>query len=71
MPVALAIRPGQYRNKAAVAEYSVEQFFFVGDCGLFAQNHDSYEYREGQVQMAHAIASAFQNKKHLLVEAGT
>ena len=42
-----------------------------GPDGLIAQFHESYEYREGQVRMSEAIASAFVDKKHLIVEAGT
>ena len=39
--------------------------------GLISQHHDAYEYREGQVRMAEAITTAFAEKKHLIVEAGT
>ncbi|MFM9903197.1 MAG: ATP-dependent DNA helicase [Pyrinomonadaceae bacterium] len=39
--------------------------------GLVSQFHDNYEYREGQIKMAEAIARTFQEKKHLIVEAGT
>jgi ATP-dependent DNA helicase DinG len=42
-----------------------------GENGLIAQNHEAYEYRDGQIRMAEAVASAFEDKKHLLVEAGT
>ncbi|HQX55944.1 MAG TPA: helicase C-terminal domain-containing protein [Pyrinomonadaceae bacterium] len=42
-----------------------------GADGLISQFHDKYEYREGQVRMAAAIATAFEDKKHLIVEAGT
>ena len=42
-----------------------------GDDGLIARFHDSYEYREGQIKMAAAIARSFDEKKHLIVEAGT
>ena len=42
-----------------------------GPSGLLAQNHRNYEYREGQVKMANAIAEAFAGKRHLIVEAGT
>jgi ATP-dependent DNA helicase DinG len=47
----------------------IEQVFGPG--GLVSQFHDSYEYREGQVRMAQAIARAFAEKKHALIEAGT
>jgi len=42
-----------------------------GQNGLLARHHDSYEYRAGQIEMAARVSSAFQHKKHLVVEAGT
>lgn len=42
-----------------------------GPDGPIARLHDNYEYREGQVRMAEAIARSFVDKKHLIVEAGT
>ncbi|MGH7783560.1 MAG: ATP-dependent DNA helicase, partial [Candidatus Binatia bacterium] len=39
--------------------------------GLIAQNHEAYEYRDGQIKMAEAVSRAFEDKKHLIVEAGT
>src|SRR5687767_7969779 len=42
-----------------------------GPDGLIAKHHEHYEYREGQVQMAEAVAKAFEEKRHLIVEAGT
>ena len=42
-----------------------------GPGGLVSQFHDEYEYREGQIKMAEAIARSFIDKKHLIVEAGT
>jgi len=47
----------------------IEKVFGTG--GLVSRFHDKYEYREGQVKMAAAIATAFTDKKHLMVEAGT
>jgi len=42
-----------------------------GENGLIAQYHQGYEYREGQIEMARKVTAAFENKKHLIVEAGT
>src|SRR5712671_5783663 len=42
-----------------------------GPEGLIARAHPEYEYRPGQVQMAEAVLRAFDDKKHLIVEAGT
>src|SRR5882757_7554746 len=42
-----------------------------GPDGLIAGIHPEYEYRPGQVQMAQAVLRAFEDKRHLIVEAGT
>ncbi|HEY6121737.1 MAG TPA: ATP-dependent DNA helicase [Pyrinomonadaceae bacterium] len=42
-----------------------------GQDGLIAQAHPEYEFRPGQIQMADAVLRAFENNKHLIVEAGT
>jgi ATP-dependent DNA helicase DinG len=39
--------------------------------GLIARAHPEYEYRPGQIQMAEAVLRAFEERHHLLVEAGT
>jgi len=47
----------------------VEEIF--GKDGLIAKYHRNYEHRFGQVKMAEAVLKAFEEKKHLIVEAGT
>jgi ATP-dependent DNA helicase DinG len=47
----------------------IEKVF--GNGGLISRFHENYEYREGQIKMAEAIALAFEQKRHLIVEAGT
>jgi ATP-dependent DNA helicase DinG len=42
-----------------------------GPDGLIAAAHPEYEYRPGQVEMARAVMRAFEEKRHLIVEAGT
>ena len=42
-----------------------------GEEGLISRHHEHYEYRPGQIEMAEAVAKAFEEKKHLIVEAGT
>ena len=42
-----------------------------GRDGLIAKTHSEYEYRPGQIQMADAVMRAFEDKHHLIVEAGT
>jgi len=47
----------------------MEEIF--GPDGLIAQAHPEYEYRPGQVEMARAVLRAFEEGRHLVVEAGT
>lgn len=47
----------------------MEEIF--GPNGLIARSHPDYEYREGQVAMADAVLKAFEENRHLIVEAGT
>src|SRR5919112_84134 len=42
-----------------------------GPEGLIARAHPEYEHRPGQIEMARAVMRAFEEKKHLIVEAGT
>lgn len=39
--------------------------------GLFSTKFTNYEHRQQQVEMAYAVAQAFQGGQHLMVEAGT
>jgi ATP-dependent DNA helicase DinG len=47
----------------------VEEIFGPG--GLIARAHPDYEFRPGQVEMAEAVLRAFEERRHLIVEAGT
>ncbi len=47
----------------------MEEIF--GSQGLFAKFLGDYEHRAGQIKMAEAVLRAFEEKKHLIVEAGT
>src|SRR5215210_5685248 len=47
----------------------MEEIF--GRDGLIARAHPEYEYRPGQIEMAEAVLRAFDEKRHLIVEAGT
>ncbi|MFS8085270.1 MAG: ATP-dependent DNA helicase, partial [Acidobacteriota bacterium] len=42
-----------------------------GHDGLIAKAHPEYEHRPGQIQMAEAVVRAFEQQRHLIVEAGT
>jgi ATP-dependent DNA helicase DinG len=48
---------------------SLYQFFAPG--GVLSHTHPAYEFRRGQLQMAQAVEQALEEKRHLIVEAGT
>ncbi len=39
--------------------------------GILSQVHPNFEYRDGQMEMAEAVAVALEDRRHLVVEAGT
>jgi ATP-dependent DNA helicase DinG len=47
----------------------MEEIF--GPDGLIARAHPEYEHRPGQIDMARAVMRAFEENRHLIVEAGT
>src|SRR6201987_3737777 len=47
----------------------MEEIFGPG--GLIARAYPEYEHRPGQIQMAEAVLRAFEEHRHLIVEAGT
>jgi ATP-dependent DNA helicase DinG len=49
--------------------YTLYQFFAPG--GLLSRTHPAYEFRRGQFEMAQAVEQALDEKRHLIVEAGT
>ena len=76
-PVALSSQPASSSvDSAAPArpvpggkDASLYQFFAPG--GVLARSHPAYEFRRGQLQMAQAVEHALEEKRHLIVEAGT
>jgi ATP-dependent DNA helicase DinG len=52
-----------------MSKKEIEMVF--GENGIISKFHENYEYRGGQLEMAEAITEAFENNRHLLVEAGT
>ena len=57
------------RPAASGKDASLYQFFAPG--GVLSQTHPAYEFRRGQLQMAQAVEQALEEKRHLIVEAGT
>src|SRR6266516_1143058 len=44
---------------------------FFSKHGTLSKWHPNYEFRRGQVEMAEAVEAALNDKRHLIVEAGT
>ena len=61
--------PSQPVVPARKQEVSLYQFFGPG--GLLSRTHPAYEFRRGQLQMAQAVEEALEQKRHLILEAGT
>lgn len=72
-PVALSSQPSSGvappRPSSGAKQASLYQFFAPG--GVLASTHPAYEFRRGQLQMAEAAEKALEEKRHLMVEAGT
>jgi len=61
--------PSSSHPVSPAAGFSLYQFFAPG--GVLSKTHPAYEFRRGQLQMAQAVEEALQEKRHLIVEAGT
>src|ERR1035437_279767 len=72
-PVAFSSQPASPAEPGSktsdASRSSLYQFFAPG--GLLARTHPAYEFRRGQLQMAQAVEQALEEKRHLIVEAGT
>jgi ATP-dependent DNA helicase DinG len=72
-PVALSSQPVSPslpgRPSDGGKDASLYQFFAPG--GVLSRSHPAYEFRRGQLQMAQAVEQALEEKRHLIVEAGT
>ena len=56
-------------SNRSVPSASLYRFFAPG--GVLSRTHPAYEFRRGQLQMAEAVERALEEKRHLIVEAGT
>ena len=72
-PVVLSSQPASPaspdRSAPSGKDASLHQFFAPG--GVLSRTHPAYEFRRGQLQMAQAVEQALEEKRHLIVEAGT
>ena len=57
------------QSTAGAVGFSLYQFFAPG--GLLSKTHPAYEFRRGQLQMAQSVEEALEERRHLIVEAGT
>jgi ATP-dependent DNA helicase DinG len=58
-----------FSSVAGAAKPSLYQFFSPG--GILSRTHPAYEFRRGQLQMAQAVEEALEQRRHLIIEAGT
>lgn len=59
-------------SQSAPSETRVPTLYqFFGPGGLLARTHPAYEFRRGQLEMAQAVEQALEERRHLIVEAGT
>jgi ATP-dependent DNA helicase DinG len=64
-----ASQPASSGTATTKKDVSLYQFFSPG--GVLSRTHPAYEFRRGQLQMAQAVEQALEQKRHLIVEAGT
>ena len=65
-----ASQPASFgRSRAGKQDVSLYNFF--APAGVLSKTHPAYEFRRGQLQMAQAVEQALEEKRHLIVEAGT
>ncbi len=68
--VAPILKPASAAARSARKhDVSLYQFFAPG--GVLSRTHPAYEFRRGQLQMAQSVEQALEEKRHLIVEAGT
>src|SRR6202051_5014373 len=72
-PVPLSSQPASPATpgKSASGNKDVSLYQFFAPGGVLSRTHPAYEFRRGQLQMAEAVERALEEKRHLIVEAGT
>src|ERR1700754_385540 len=68
-PISIVPNVGPGVESASDPLPSLHDFFAPG--GILSRSSLAFEHRKGQFEMARAIESAFKEKRHLIVEAGT
>ena len=57
------------QNKKLAEKVALERVF--GPHGWLGRHHPQYEFRASQLEMAEEVEAALENRRHLIVEAGT
>jgi ATP-dependent DNA helicase DinG len=71
-PVALSSQPASSPpNRSTPSGKYASLYQFFGPGGVLSRTHPAYEFRRGQLQMAQAVEQALEERRHLIVEAGT
>jgi len=63
--------PASSQPAASASKTSPSLHQFFAPAGLLSRTHPAYEFRRGQLQMAQAVEQAIEERRHLIVEAGT
>jgi len=63
--------PSAQSSHPAIARKDASLYQFFAPGGVLSRTHPLYEFRRGQLQMAEAVEEALEQKRHLIVEAGT
>jgi ATP-dependent DNA helicase DinG len=63
--------PVSTSSQPATSATSGSLYSFFAPGGLLAKTHPAYEFRRGQLQMAEEVAKALEERRHLIIEAGT
>ncbi|HLZ43435.1 MAG TPA: ATP-dependent DNA helicase [Candidatus Sulfotelmatobacter sp.] len=71
MPSSSQPAPSAQSSHPAIARKDASLYQFFAPGGVLSRTHPLYEFRRGQLQMAEAVEEALEQKRHLIVEAGT
>src|SRR5580692_8497801 len=63
--------PNSLPNSTEATQTLPSLYDFFSPGGVLSRSELSFEFRKGQYEMARAVEQAFEEKRHLIVEAGT
>src|SRR6516164_3711368 len=65
------VAPTSHPTSSGARPRDVSLYNFFAPGGVLAKTHPAYEFRRGQLRMAEAVERALEERRHLIVEAGT